>query len=55
MKTKSVRILLLSKCAVCDNKKLKFVNEEEARGLLSQLTGLKVPILSGLPIANILF
>ena len=36
-------------------KKLKFIKEQKARGLLSKLTGMKVPIPSDLPIANILF
>ena len=46
--------MLLSKCAVCDNIKMKFIKEEEARGLLSKLTGIKVTVLNDLPIANIL-
>ena len=54
-KTKSGEIMLLSKCAVCDSKKSKFMKEQEARGLLSELKGIKVPILNDLPIANILF
>ena len=33
--------MLLSKCAVSDNKKLKFTKEQEARGLLSKLTRTK--------------
>ena len=33
--------MLLSKCAVCDSKKLKFIREQEARRLLSKLTGIK--------------
>ena len=46
--------MLLSKCAVCDSKKSKFIKEQEARGLLSEPKGIKVPILNDLPIANIL-
>ena len=46
--------MLLSKCAVCDKIKMKFIKEEEVRGLLSKLTGIKVTALSHLPIANIL-
>ena len=42
------KLLILSKCAVCDSKKLRFVKEQEASGLLSSLgikTGLdKIPI-----------
>ena len=35
--------MLLSKCAVCDSKKSKFVKEQEAGGLLSSL-GIKTPL-----------
>ena len=42
VKTKNGRIMLLSKCAVCDSKKSKFIKEQEARGLLSKLAGIKV-------------
>ena len=35
--TKNGRIMLLSKCQVCDSKKSKFVKEQEASGLLSSL------------------
>ena len=55
IKIKNGRIMLLSKCAVFDSKKLKFIKEEEARGLISKLKGAKVPILSDLLIVNILF
>ena len=40
VKTKSGRIMLLSKCAVCDSKKWKFIKEEEASALLSS-SGIK--------------
>ena len=29
--------MLLSKCAVCDSKKSKFIKEQETKGLLSSL------------------
>ena len=51
--TKNGRIMLLSKCVVCDSKNTKFINEQETRGLLSKLAAVKVPILSDLSIANI--
>ena len=35
--------MLLLKCAVCDSKKSKFIKEQEASGLLSDL-GIKVPL-----------
>ena len=47
--------MLLSKFALRDSKKSKLMKEQEARELISKLTGIKVPILSDLPIANILF
>ena len=50
LKTKSGRIMLLSKCALCDSKKSKFVKEQEASGLLSSL-GTKAP-LSKIPLVG---
>ena len=41
--TKNGRIMLLSKCAVCDSKRSKFIKEQEASGLLSSL-GIKTPL-----------
>ena len=42
-RTKDWRINLLSKCAVCDSKKSKFVKDQEASGLVSSL-GIKLPL-----------
>ena len=42
VKTKNRRIMLLSKCVVCNSRKLKFIKEKEARGLLSSL-GIRRP------------
>ena len=42
VKTKNRRIMLLSKCEVCDCKKLKFIKAQEACGLLSS-SGIKTP------------
>ena len=39
--------MLLSKCAVCDSKKSKFIKEQEANGLLISL-GIKTS-LSNIP------
>ena len=36
-RAKNGRIMLLSKCAVCDSKKSKFIKQQEASGLLSSL------------------
>ena len=41
------------KCPICGTKKSKFVKEQEAKGLLSNL-GIKTP-LSKIPLLNILF
>ena len=38
-------------CVVCGSKRLRFIKEKETRGLLRNLTGVKVPILSDLFIA----
>ena len=42
-KIKNGRIMLLSKYAVCDSKKSKFIIQQEASGLLSSL-GIKAPL-----------
>ena len=47
--------MLLSKYAVCDSKKSKYIKKQKSGGLLSKLTKIKVLILSDLPIVNILF
>ena len=52
-KTKNNRLIMQSKCSVCKNKKSRFVKEQEAKGLLSNL-GIKTP-LSKIPLLNILF
>ena len=54
VRTKNGRIMLLSKCLVCNRKKSKFLKEQEARGLLSNL-GIRTP-LSQIPfVGPILF
>ena len=52
-KTKNNRLLMQSKCSVCGTKKSRFVKEQDAKGLLSQL-GIKTP-LSKIPLLNVLF
>ena len=52
-KTKNNRLLMQSKCSNCKNKKSRFVKEQEAKGLLSNL-GIKTP-LSKIPLLNVLF
>ena len=52
IKTKNNRLMMLSKCFVCNNKKFRFI-KEEAKGLLSNL-GIRTP-LSQVPFLNVLF
>ena len=51
--TKNNRLVMQSKCSVCQIKKSRFVKEQEAKGLLSNL-GIKTR-LSKTPLLNILF
>ena len=53
VKTKNNRLLMQSKCSVCGPKKSRFVKEQDAKGLLSNL-GIKTP-LSKIPLLNVLF
>ena len=53
VRKKKKRLVMQSKCYVCGIKKSKFVKEQEAKGLLSNL-GIKTP-LSKIPLLNILF
>ena len=52
-RTKNNRLLMQSKCSVCKNKKSRFVKEQDAKGLLSNL-GIKA-LLSKIPLLNVLF
>ena len=52
--TSNDKIMILSKWAICNSKKSKFINQQEAKGLLNKL-GIKTP-LSKIPIlGDILF
>ena len=42
------KTMILSKCAICDSKKSKFIKNQEAKGLLSSL-GIRTP-LSKIPL-----
>ena len=52
-RTKNNRLLMQSKCSDCKNKKSRFVKEQEAEGLLSNL-GINTPF-SKIPLLNNLF
>ena len=41
--TSNGKLMILSKCAICNSKKSKFINKQEASGLLSKL-GFKTPL-----------
>ena len=49
-KTSNNRIMVLSKCAICASKKSRFIKNQEAKGLLSNL-GLRTPF-SKVPILD---
>ena len=51
-RTKNNRLLMQSKCSVFKNKKSRFVKEQDAKGLLSNL-GIKTP-LSKIPLLIVL-
>ena len=52
--TSNGKAMILSKCAICSSKKSRFIKNQEAKGLLSNL-GIKTP-LSKVPIlGDILF
>ena len=53
VRTKNNRLVMQSKCSVCEIKKSRFLKEQEGKGLLSNL-GIKAP-LSKIPLLNILF
>ena len=52
-KTTNNRLIMQSKCSNCKNKKSRFVKEQEAKGLLSNL-GINTPF-SKIPLLNVLF
>ena len=43
VRTKNNKLVMQSKCSVCGTKKSRFVKEQEAKGLLSNL-GIKTPL-----------
>ena len=46
--------MLLSKCAISGSKKSRFMKEQEAKGILSNL-GLKIPLSKIILLGDILF
>ena len=53
-KTSNGKTMVLSICAICGSKKSKFIKEQQAKGLLSNL-GLKTPLNKIPLLGDILF
>ena len=47
------RLMIRSNCSICDSKKSRFIKEQKALGMLSNL-GIRTP-LSQVPLLNVLF
>ena len=52
--TSNGKAMILSKCAICSNKKSRFIKNQEAKGLLSNLD-LRIPLRKVPILGNILF
>ena len=53
VRTKNNRLITQSECLVCGIKNSRFVKEQGAKGLLSNL-GIKTPLIK-IPLLNVLF
>ena len=54
LKTRNGKIMILSKCAISGSKKSKFIKEQQAKGLFSNL-GLRTPLNKIPVLGDILF
>ena len=52
--TSNGRTMILSKCAICSRKRSRFIRNQEAKGLLSNL-GVRTPLSKVPVLGNILF
>ena len=52
--TSNGKTMILSKCAICGSKKSRFIKNQEAKGLLSNL-GLRTPLSKVPVLGDILF
>ena len=52
--TNNGKLMILSKCAICGSKKSKFINKQEASGLLSKL-GIKTTLSKKPILDDVLF
>ena len=53
-KTSNDRAMVLSKCTICGSKKSRFIKNQEAKGLVSNL-GIRTPLSKVLILGDILF
>ena len=53
-KTSNDRTMVLSNCAICNSKKSRFIKNQEAKGLLSNLR-IKTPLIKVPILSDILF
>ena len=53
VKSKNERSMIQSNCTICGSKKSRFITEQQAKGLLSNL-GIKTPLIK-VPLLSILF
>ena len=54
LKTVNGKAMMLSKCVICGSKKSKFIKEQQAKGLLSNL-GIRTPLNKIPLLGDILF
>ena len=54
LKTTNGKTMILSKCVICDSKESKFIKEQQAKGLLSNLD-LRTPLNKIPVLGDILF
>ena len=53
-KSSNDRTMIISKCAICDSEKSRFIKNQEAKGLLNNL-GIKTPLNKVPILGDILF
>ena len=54
LSTSNGKVMILSKCAICGSKKSRFIRNQEAKGLLSNL-GTRTPLSKVPVLGDILF
>ena len=54
LKTANSKTMMLSKCVICGSKKSKFIKDQQAKGLLSNL-GITAPLNKNPLLGDILF